>query len=115
MFIIRQITNDPLQQQSIVYPADGSLITIQMYYRPLQLGWFFNSIAWNNFLLEGIRIVNSPDILYQWRNQVPFGFACFTAGNREPTQQEDFASGASKLYLLTEEEVTQYREFLEGG
>lgn len=114
MLLIQQISSDPLQQQSPVLP-DGSTVTIQLYFRPMQFGWFFNSITWNNFVLKGIRVTNSPDILYQWRNEIPFGIACYTVGNREPTQQQDFSSGASKLYILTQEEVNQYREFLESG
>jgi hypothetical protein len=114
MLLIQQLTSDPLQQQSMVL-ADGSKVTIQLYFRPMQFGWFFNSISYGSFLLQGIRVTNNPDILYQWRNQIPFGIACYTVGNREPSQQEDFSSGASKLFLLTEAEVEQYREFLENG
>lgn len=114
MLLIRQITKDPLQQQSVVLP-DGTSVTLQFYYRPLQLGWFLNSITYGEFVLKGLRITNSPNMLHQWRNQIPFGLACYTDGLREPTQQEDFFSGAAKLYLLTEEEVEEYTEFLENG
>lgn len=114
MKLIQQITADPLQQQVLILP-DGSGVTIQLYYRPNQYGWFFNQISWNGFLAYGIRITNSPDILYQFKNQLTFGIGCFSNANREPTQIEDFASGASKLYLLSQEEVLAYQEFLQDG
>ncbi len=86
-----------------------------MYFRPMQQGWFINEIAWNNFVCRGIRITNSPNILHQFKNQIPFGLACYSVANREPSLQEDFSSGASKLYILTEDEVAAYAEYLTNG
>lgn len=114
MLLIQQITDDPLQQQTLVL-ADGSQILIQLYYRPLQTGWFINQLTYNSFQLQGLRITNSPNMLLQWENIIPFGLACYTTGAREPTQQEDFASGAAKLYLLSQAEVAQYMEILRNG
>lgn len=114
MLLIQQVTEDALQQQSIVLP-NGKQVTIQLYFRPLQLGWFFNKIQYENFLIQGMRVTNSPNMLHQWQNQIPFGLACYSKEMREPQLQEDFSSGSSKLYLLTEDEVQEYKEFLENG
>lgn len=114
MLLIQQITTDALQQQSVVIDG-GQQVLLQLYYRPEQYGWFFNVIQYNDFTLKGLRITNSPNMLYQWRNQIPFGIACYTNQLREPTQQEDFATGAAKLYILSAAEVLQYKEFLENG
>ena len=67
------------------------------------------------FTLNGLRITNSPNMLNQWKNILPFGLACFSTANREPSLQQDFASGNSVLYVLTQAEVTQYSEFLALG
>ncbi len=112
MYLVQQITTDSLQQQTLVLP-DGSGVLLQLYFRPLQEGWFINELTWGTFTLKGLRITNSPNMLHQFKNQLPFGLACFSSANREPTLQEDFVSGASKLYLLTEDEVAEYAEFLE--
>lgn len=114
MFLIQQVTSDPLQQQNLVLP-DGSSVLLQIYFRPMQYGWFVNEISWDTFTLKGLRITNSPNMLNQFRNQIPFGLACYSAANREPSQQDDFISGASKLYLLDEDEVAAYAAFLRDG
>ena len=93
---------------------DGSNLLIQIYYRQQQTGWFFNQILWGKFELDGLAITNSPNMLRQWKNIIPFGLACFTQGNREPTQLEDFSSGASSIYVLTAEEVQQFEDYLSG-
>lgn len=114
MFRIQNISTAARQKQSLVLP-DGTLIRISIAYIPLQLGWFIRELSYNNFVLNGVRICNSPNLIYQYRNQVPFGLACFsTIAEREPTQQEDFSSEASKLYILTEAEVNAYAGYLSG-
>lgn len=125
MYIIQQITSDALQQQKLILP-DGTILTLQLYYRPMQLGWFIESLVYNPvtvsygppsnyvgpFVAKGIRITNSPNLLNQFRNQIPFGIACYTQQNREPTQAQDFASGAAALYLLDKAEVAHYAGLL---
>lgn len=114
MLLIQQITKDPLQKLSLVL-EDGSLVKLEIYFRPLQLGWFFNSIEYGDFVLRGLRITNSPNMLYQWMNKISFGISCFTTNLREPSLIEDFASGNSRLYILTEDECVAYREYLQSG
>lgn len=114
MFLIGQITSDPCQQQQLVL-ADGSAIALQIYFRSMQLGWFINQITYGAFILQGVRITNSPNILNQFKNQIPFGLACLSTSEREPSQIEDFSSGASKLYILSATEVEQYSAYLNTG
>ncbi len=114
MLLIRQITASALQKQSLVL-GDGTQFTITMYFRPQQQGWFINELTYGTFILRGLRITNSPNMLNQWRNLLPFGLGCFSAASREPSLQEDFLSGNSKLYVLTQAEVVEYAEFLARG
>lgn len=114
MYLIQQITTDPSQQRTLVLP-DGSGMLLQIYFRPMQYGWFVSTLSWNNFVLNGLRITNSPNMLNQFRNQIPFGLACYSTNNREPSQQGDFASLASKLYLLDADEVAAYAAVLRNG
>jgi hypothetical protein len=111
---LTQITADALQQQSVVLP-DGSQFLLQLYYRPQQYGWFINQLTYNSFQLQGLRVTVNPNMLYQWKNQIPFGLACLTLLTREPTQQQDFSSGNFGIYLLSAAEVDQYTEFLSNG
>jgi hypothetical protein len=114
MNLIENITTAANQTQSVVLP-DGSAFTFTLYYSANQLGWFILNFVYNTFVLNGMRITTNPNLLYQYQNQLPFGVACFTVGQREPTQQQDFSSGASNLYLLSQAEVQAYTAYIEGG
>src|SRR5574337_946778 len=114
MFLIQQITSNPLQTQNLVL-EDGSVVSLTLYFRPMQQGWFINELIHNDFILHGLRIVNNPNMLNQFRNIINFGLGCFSTANREPSLQQDFSSGASKLYILNAAEVTEYADFLKNG
>lgn len=114
MYLIQQITSDPLQKQTLILP-DGTSLSLTLYFMPMQYAWVITELVYGDFLLQGVRISNSPNILYQFQNQIPFGLACYSTQNREPTQQQDFSSGASKLYILDAAEVAAYTELIENG
>lgn len=113
MYLIQQITTDANQSQTLVLP-DGTSVAIVMYYSSIQQGWFFLSITYQSFLVQGLRITNNPNLLQQWRNSIPFGIGCFSVNNREPYLIQDFAQSASSLYILTSDEVASYQTYLEG-
>lgn len=113
MLQITSITNDPYQKQTLFLP-NGEAFTFQIYFRPMQYGWFIETLTYQDFVLNGVRITNSPNILFQFMNKLPFGLACYSKANREPTQQDDFSSGASTLYVLTQEECQAYLEIVRG-
>ncbi len=115
MFTVK-ITDDPVQSQTIILD-DGTAIVLEYKFVPMQFGWFITSLTYspNGFVLNGLRITNNPNMLRQFKNNLPFGLACFSSSDREPSQQQDFSSKASNLYILTAEEVQQYEEFLTNG
>ncbi len=108
------ISSDTRQKRSFVL-TDGTQFTFTMYFCPMQQGWFITSLTYGDFILNGLRICNSPNMLYQFKNQIPFGIACQTTASREPGLQQDFSTGASNLYVLSEAEVAEYTEFLSGA
>ncbi len=111
MNLIQQITDSPLQKQRFTL-VNGTSFDMTIYFIPLQQGWFITSLVYNDFIINGLRITNSVNMLNQFLNLIPFGLACISTANREPSLQEDFSSGASKLYVLTHEECVQYAEYL---
>lgn len=113
MYLIQQITNDSLQKQTFVLP-DGSTFDLTIRFVPAQLGWFIDELVYGSFTLNSVRITNSPNMIQQFKNQVPFGLACFSTADREPSQQNDFSSAASLLYILTAEEVAIYSGYIRG-
>lgn len=114
MYLIQHITSLPLQTQTLILD-DGTPVLLTIYFRPMQLGWFINELTYGDFTLTGMQIVNNPNLLNQYRNRLPFGLGCFSTGNRDPQLQQDFSSGASKLYILSADEVVAYARFLQGG
>lgn len=114
MYKIQQITADPSQQQTLVLP-NGAQIAFAMQYLPGQQAWAANVTYGSSFGLNGILLVNNPNLLQQWSNLIPFGMACFSSGAREPSQIQDFQSGYSALYILSAEDVVAYEEALQAG
>lgn len=110
---IEQITSAALQKQRLVLP-DGTAFDLTIYFRPMQYGWFIEELTYGDFVLRGVRITNLPNILHQWKNKLPFGLACFSKQNREPSQPLDFQSGDSSLYILSESEVDYFTEYRNG-
>lgn len=103
---IQNWTTDTDQTQAITLP-DGSLLTLEIYFREQQQGWFIKSAVWSTtgFTVTGLRITNNVNMLLQWKNLINFGLACFTSDGYEPSLQQDFASGSSILYVLTAADV----------
>ncbi len=114
MLLIQHVTSNPFQKQTLVLD-DGTAFSLTLYFVPMQFGWFITELIYGDFEIHGMRVTNSPNMLNQYRNQIPFGLGCFSTNNREPSQQKDFSSGASKLYVLTSAEVAEYTEFLSLG
>lgn len=111
MFLIQNIAAAPYQKQSVILPS-GAAVNFTLYFRSMQQGWFLENISYGTFSLNGVRITNSPNILNQWRNEIPFGLACYSTNNREPGLLQDFSSSASILYILSQDEVDAYTEYL---
>ena len=111
MTIITGITDQPKQQTSIVLP-DGTKAVLYLEYRPQQNGWYYNLTYGPNtrlvpFVLNGQRLVSSPNIMRQFRNLIPFGIAILTQNNIEPTRQTDFIDGTITMLLLDTADVAQ--------
>jgi len=114
MYPIQNITSDPLQSMTVnLY--NGQPVQLTIYFIPQQAGWFITSLSYGTFTLNGLRITNSPNFLYQFKNIIPFGMGCNSTQNREPSQQQDFYSGANVLFLLDNQEVEEVTEFLKNG
>lgn len=110
---IEQITDNPVQKNTFLLP-DGTQITMSYRFSPQQYGWFITELTYLDFTLKGFRISVSPNMFNQFRNRIPFGLGCFSKDNREPTLQQDFSSGAAKLFLLTEDECDEFARVLSG-
>lgn len=111
---LQHVTADPFQKQTFIL-EDGTTFSLELAFKPLQQGWFITELIYGDFTLRGVRVVVSPNMLNQFCNIIPFGIACFSVGNREPSLVEDFLSQAAQLYVLNAEEVAAYTEYLKSG
>lgn len=114
MYLITGITDAPLQTLNLVLP-NGNTASMTLYFVPMQLSWVMTNLTYGTFVLNGYKIVNSPNLLLQFQNIIPFGMACFSTNNRDPQLQEDFSSGASVLYILDQSEVASFYASLQAG
>lgn len=105
MNLISGLTDDPAQNVTITLP-DGSTAILSLDYSPQQAGWFFGvQYPTNGFNVTGQRLCTFPNVLQQFQNAIPFGMACSTSGDVEPTGQETFVDGTTDLYLLNSNDV----------
>ena len=108
---MNNLLNYPRQKQTVSLP-DGTSFTISLYYVTIQQGWFIDELSYKDFTVRGMRLVNSTNILRQYKNLIPFGLAVMTAGNREPMFMADLNNDTTKLFVLNSSEVELYEEYL---
>ncbi|HKO17937.1 MAG TPA: glycosyl hydrolase family 28-related protein, partial [Acidobacteriaceae bacterium] len=114
MNLITGLTDQPKQQTTIVL-SGGTKVVLTMEYRPLQTGWFYD-LNWNGTdIVLGQRLVTAPNILRQFLNKLPFGFAVITAGNVEPLALSDLSDGTVSIYLLEGADLTDIESQVYGA
>ncbi len=111
MTTINGFTNQAAQVIGIIL-EDGSRVTMTLYYRPQQNGWFFD-LSWPGvkvlpvpFQARNLRLVTAGNLLRQFRDFLPVGLACFTVDNADPMTQNCFIDGTTSLVLLNPADVT---------
>jgi len=114
MFLIQQVTSDAKQRRTLILP-DGTSMTMTMFFIQMQQCWVITEMIYGTFVLNGLRITVSPNMLRQFKNQIPFGLACYANQPREPSLLQDFSSNSFQLYILDAAEVKSYEEILSGN
>lgn len=107
-------SQDPKQVYSVPLD-DGTAFKLQIAYYPRIMAWIIVELTYNGFTLYGNKIVNSKNLLHQFRNLIPFGILCKSVNDRDPMLIEDFESGNTELYLLSSAETLAYWESLSGN
>ena len=103
---MKQITEigQEASQKLTLIGENGERITLNLSYKPSQQSWYFG-IEYLSFSLHGMKLVNSPNILRQYANLVPFGISCLLVDKTDPYFIDDFTSGRAVINLLNESEV----------
>lgn len=109
MKTINGLNSGPLQTFRV--PLDnGEIIKFTINYRPAVQMWFL-ALEYNTFIVKGLRIVKSLNMLSQYMNIIPFGLYVEIGDQSEPLLINDFASQRVKLNLLDETEVDSLQNF----
>lgn len=102
-------------QQEFKTAADnGDLIEMVLYFLPASQSWKID-IKYGDFELNGNRVYNSPNILCQYTNILPFGLACIVTDGGEPFIVNDFSSSRCQFFVLTAEEVLELEDAIMEG
>lgn len=100
---ILSLTDQPKQQFNISVPG-YDVATIYMEYKPLQYAWFMN-LTWGTFILKNERISNSPNLLRQWQDIIPFGIMIAGVDDADPVLQESWV-GYNTFWIIDSTEFT---------
>lgn len=103
MLYINQITNDPSQRLTLT-GIPGIQIGLVLQYYPRSQRWEA-SVTLGNTTINNIAIVNSLNILRQFKNTLNFGICCIRADGQDPYDVNDFANNTANLYLLNSDDL----------
>lgn len=103
MQTITNITSD-YKQKLLITIYNQEQLTIKLEYSISNYQWIM-SLEYLDKSINGIRVCLNSNLLYQWKNILPFGIACLSFNNAEPYLVEDFLSGNVVLYILDNTEI----------
>jgi hypothetical protein len=109
MKLIHGIADSENQNMRLIL-EDKSRASLTLRYLERQMGWFFDLKYGDKFVLNGVRLVSSPNVLRQWRWLLPFGLAVWTKGKGEPMRKADLSDGTVELYLLEGDDFALFEE-----
>lgn len=111
---INNINASPSQTLTVALDSNSSF-TITIRYMPRLKSFYITNLVYNDFIVKGIRIYNSQNILHAYSNIIPFGLACYSNEKRDPSLIQDFESGFSSLYVLSYNDLEAYRKVLQNA
>lgn len=96
-----QITNlsANAHQQTTVLLEDKSAAVVSLNFYPRTQKWNID-VTHKTFSAKGIGLCIHPNLLRAFRNNLPFGIACYAEDGVDPFDITDFDTGRVKLYLL---------------
>jgi len=103
MNLINKLNSDAFQKIVLTGNA-GQRIIMNLRFIPTQDLWMAD-FELDDFILKGILIVTSPNILRNYSNIIPFGILVTTTDGQDPRSVNDFESESALMYLLSSDEV----------
>ncbi|MGB8297056.1 MAG: hypothetical protein WCG85_16630 [Polyangia bacterium] len=95
MKLITGITDAPVQTFGLIL-EDGSKVSGTLRFRDQQTGWFLD-VTYGTVVINGLRLVSTPNLLRQFREIIPFGLAFTMPAGADPFDLEAFSTGTFAL------------------
>ena len=92
---------------------NGVLITIDLYYFPGAQQWYADIVS-DGFTLNHVRLVNSPNLTWNYARIIDFGITIIMADSGDPFLINDFSTGRAQIGILTAAEVAQIQTLYDG-
>lgn len=103
MLYINKITSDPSQNINLTGIPNLNIAMTLRYLARMQL-WVMG-LKFGTTTINGIMVTTAPNMLRQFKNNMPFGIACLKADGLDPYYLTDFSTQAANLYLLNSDDV----------
>ena len=99
---ITKILNQANQKFKFAVPGYDS-VEITLQFKPNQDAWFI-SLVWGSFQVLNDRVVNSLNLLRQYKNMIPFGILIYHPDRLDPFSLEAWTSGF-EFYMLDSADI----------
>ena len=101
------------KQNLLFYLENDEVSEIDLEFRDNVRGWFYG-IKYNNFVIKNRKLVNSPNIIRQYKNILPFGISAISNDKLDPLFLSDFVNERIQIFILEKNEVLEIEtEFFE--
>ena len=104
------ITQEPKQELGLIL-ENGERIVLYIKYIMNFTGWYLISFTYQaKTKYVNKRITLNPNLLTQFYNLIPFGLACLSNDDVEPTYQDDFSDNRVVLVLTEKTDTATLEE-----
>jgi hypothetical protein len=91
---------------------NNETVYFKFYYVDDFVSWYYD-MTYQDFSINGNKILLGFDLLSQYKNILPFTLACTSSQDIEnPSFEDSFFSGQYNMYTLTREEAGEVNDFV---
>jgi hypothetical protein len=111
MLIIDRLNDSAYQRLRMRSVDTGLPIDFAFNYNPTQQTWVM-ALQYENIRVKGLAVVNSINLLLQYKNLIPFGLYVNTDDGFDPYYIDDFVNGRVTIALLDSIEINSVDEII---
>ena len=111
MYQIQNILNNPKQEFILAIPDSSETALLTLRYSSNSQCWYMD-LTYDTTVVGSRQVCSSPNLLYQWKNVLPFGLGCYALDGSDPYYLDDFQTGRCGLLVLSAADVLAYVVYL---